>query len=353
MTFEKLAALLAGEKPSRLREAARAVFRVGVASLAEADGLPAALRERLGGVPLLSLTPESLKVSADGLARKAVLRLADGLRVETVLMEPRPGRWTACLSTQVGCAMGCTFCATGLMGLARNLGSEEITDQALFWIQECRRLSLETPAAAPRVGNVVYMGMGEPFSNLEAVFESLRRLTDRAQIGLGPRRITVSTVGIAAGIERFTEAFPQVNLAVSLHSARSRTRDRIAPVNRSIGLERLAGALRRHLEGGGRKAFIEYVLLKGVNDGPEDASALASYLKSIGPPGLLHVNLIPFNPTRTPHAASGEAEAAAFARAVRAEGLRVTIRKNLGRDIDGACGQLVLQDEPVGSDGSA
>src|SRR5262249_39606903 len=151
--------------------------------------LPSALRERLKDEPVLSFEAETVKASSDGLARKAALRLRDGQRIETVLLNPKPGLWSACISSQVGCALKCTFCATGLMGFTRNLTAEEITDQVLFWRQQIRLDRLEP------LDNVIYMGMGEPFLNREEVFKSLRALTDPEQFAMGDRHLAVSTAG--------------------------------------------------------------------------------------------------------------------------------------------------------------
>jgi 23S rRNA (adenine2503-C2)-methyltransferase len=337
VTLERLKSLLAGEPAYRVSQAARAIFQEGAASFSEITTLPAAVRAKLEGEKILSFEVEQVRVSADRCAHKAVARLADGRRVETVLMSPKPGLWTCCISSQVGCALRCSFCATGLMGFTRNLTAEEISDQVLFWRQYSKQGKAEGTLT-----NVVYMGMGEPFLNLDAVFGSLKSLTDPAQFGMGDRHLSVSTAGIAPGIEKFGEAFPQVNLALSLHSAVPETRRRLVPIDKSYPLERLQDALRRYFKKNSRKVFIEYVLLDGENDTPEDAEALAEFLRRAGPPQLLHVNLIVFNPTDTPHKASRPDAARKFANFLRREGVPVTFRKNLGQDIEGACGQLVL-----------
>ncbi|MDE2237380.1 MAG: radical SAM protein, partial [Elusimicrobia bacterium] len=195
----------------RLEQLRRAVFDEAVASYQGIAVLPAQLRRDLEArLPLLSLSVRKVAISADRRARKALLGLADGKVIETVLLRPSPTRWTTCVSTQVGCAIGCTFCATGLMGLSRSLTPEEITDQVLFWRQYMRSEGLEG-----RLDNVVYMGMGEPFAAYESMAESLRRLLDQKQFGIGARHISVSTSGLAPQIERFARDFPQVNLALS------------------------------------------------------------------------------------------------------------------------------------------
>lgn len=286
-----------------------------------------------------SVALKLLKTSRDGRAYKAVLSLADAKDIETVLLRPSLRRWTVCLSTQVGCAVGCTFCATGLMGLKRSLSAEEITDQVLFW----RRFMLREGLPG-QVDNVVYMGMGEPFAAYESVAESLRILMDQKQFGLGARRISVSTAGLAPKIERFASDFPQVNLALSLHAANDALRDNLVPLNKTYSLSHLAASLKTYLSLTRRKVFLEYVLLLGENDSPENAAELAAYVKSIGEPALLHVNLIAYNPTATSHRSVSEEQAREFQARLLAAGLKSTVRQNLGRDIDGACGQLIVRE---------
>ncbi|MBI4375473.1 MAG: 23S rRNA (adenine(2503)-C(2))-methyltransferase RlmN [Elusimicrobia bacterium] len=322
----------------RLEQLRQAVFRQSRDSYEDISVWPESLRRSLSqAAPLLSANLAELRVSGDGRAHKALLRLSDGKLVETVLLRPSPTRWTTCISSQVGCAIGCTFCATGLMGLSRNLTPEEITDQVLFWRQYMKRESLPG-----NLDNVVYMGMGEPFACYEQTAASLRVLMDQKQFAIGARHISVSTSGLAPQIERFAEDFPQVNLALSLHAAEDGLRARLVPVNRAFPLGRLAQALKVYLSKTNRKVFVEYVLLEGENDGPSHAEALIGYFKGIGPCERLHVNLIVFNPTETPHRPSLESQARWFQQRLRKAGLPATLRQNLGRDIRGACGQLLV-----------
>ncbi|MDE1975637.1 MAG: 23S rRNA (adenine(2503)-C(2))-methyltransferase RlmN [Elusimicrobia bacterium] len=344
MDVDKAAAVLKRLKapPFRLTQLRQAVFREAQDSYEAMTTLPEELRRTLAAeAPLLCLSPALVRASADGLCRKALLRLRDGLKIETVLLRPSPRRWTVCISSQAGCAVACTFCATGLMGLSRNLSAEEISDQVLFWKQFTRREKIAGGGTGP--DNVVYMGMGEPFANYEPVARSLRALMDQAQFGLGARHISVSTSGIAPKIERFAEDFPQVNLALSLHAAEDELRTRLVPMNKAYPLESLAASLRVYLERTGRKVFVEYVLLRGENDSAQDARSLAAYLRSVGSLERLHVNLIAFNQTDTPHQAPPEAEARRFQALLRRCGIPTTLRRNLGQDIDGACGQLLAK----------
>jgi 23S rRNA (adenine(2503)-C(2))-methyltransferase len=324
----------------RLDQVRRAVFDEAVPSYQDIAVLPKDLRERLSAsVPLMSAAERRVDVAGDSRAHKALLTLSDKQIVETVLLRPSPTRWTTCISTQVGCAIGCTFCATGLMGLTRNLTPEEITDQVLFWRQYMRREGIEG-----RLDNVVYMGMGEPFSTYDATAESLRRLMDQKQFGIGARHISVSTSGIAPRIEQFGKDFPQVNLALSLHSADEELRSKLVPVNKAYPLSRLSDSVRKYLSLTNRKVFLEYVMLQGENDSDRDAEKLIQWIKATGPLELLHVNLIIFNQTATAHTATPEENARRFQNLLLREDIKATVRQNLGRDIQGACGQLIVSE---------
>lgn len=339
----KVSAALAqlGQPKYRWDQVRQAVFGRAAATYAEVGGLPAGLPEKLAHMaPILSVAPRSVSVSSDGRAHKALLDLADGKVIETVLLRPSETRWTTCISSQVGCAVACTFCATGLMGLTRNLTPEEIADQVLFWRQYMSQQGLPG-----RVDNVVYMGMGEPFACYEPVAASLRQLMDQKLYGIGARHISVSTSGVAPKITQFGRDFPQVNLALSLHAATDALRTRLVPMNKAYNLAALAEALRGYLAATNRKVFFEYVLLKGENDRPEDAEALVTWLEGLGAKALLHVNLIVFNQTDTPHEPTDESDARRFQERLLAAGFKSTVRQNLGRDIDGACGQLVIKEE--------
>ncbi|MBI4424067.1 MAG: 23S rRNA (adenine(2503)-C(2))-methyltransferase RlmN [Elusimicrobia bacterium] len=334
MDFDRVMAAAASCGAGRYREALRRAAYAGATY--DAAGVPAELAERLEReAPRLSVTPRAVAASADGSAVKARLALRDGREIESVLLRPSAARRTVCLSSQAGCAMACSFCATGLSGLARDLTAEEIWDQVLFWRA---RLAESGGKGAPM--NLVFMGMGEPLANYDALARALRELTAPRGFGLAPSRVAVSTAGVAPAIERFAEEFAGFPLAVSLHAATDPLRDRLVPLNRAYPLERLAAALRAYLARSRRKLLVEYVLLKDANDRAEDAEALASYLSGLGPRERLHVNLIDFNPTATSHAPASEARARAFHEALRAAGFAATRRRNRGRDVAGACGQL-------------
>ncbi len=268
--------------------------------------------------------------SSDGLTRKFLLRLEDGQTIETVLMRFR-GRFTACLSTQVGCAMGCVFCATGQMGFARHLRPGEIVAQVLHAQRALRA------AGGAGLRNLVLMGMGEPLHNYDAVMTALEIIADSRGLGIGPSHITISTVGVVPGILRMAEEGRPFHLAVSLHGATEADRGALVPVSRRWPLADLIAACRTYSERTGRRIFFEWTLIDGVNDSMEHAEKLGSLLAGLA----AHVNLIPLNPTAgfagAPTATSG---ASAFQKTLRAAGIPSTVRQRRGIDVAAGCGQL-------------
>ena len=326
VSLEQLAALLAGEAPYRVRQVWDGMHRRATPP-AELTELPGPLRARLAEHPALQ---PALRVVTESRADsdqtiKWLWRLADGAAVETVLMK-YPERATVCVSTQAGCAMGCTFCATGQAGFTRHLTPGEIIEQVVVAIG----------AARPhRVSNVVFMGMGEPLANYDAMWSSVERLHDH--IGISARHLTVSTVGLVPGIRRLaTERLP-VNLAVSLHAANDALRDTMIPINRRWPLAVLTEACREYLARKGRRLSFEWAMIDGVNDKPSDAAELAA----IARPLAAHVNLIPLNPTPGyPTRGTGLADVRAFRVQLLEMGVNATVRHNRGSEIDAACGQL-------------
>ncbi len=325
------------QQPSyRAQQAIDAIIRNGVHSWDAVSTWSKQLRDAAEvQMPLWSVTEKKVLASSSKVAYKALLATNDNNPVETVLMEPKPGHWTTCISSQVGCGMGCSFCATGKMGLIRNLTAEEITDQVLFWIHYMKEHHIEG-----HINNIVYMGMGEPFANLNNVEESMRMLTDPQLFNFGDRHIAVSTSGLVPGILRFGKNWPQVHLALSLHVANDTERTAMMPVNKSFNIKKLQEALKTYFTLSNRKVFLEYILLNSQNDTPRHAKELAAFIRGIGKPHLLHVNLIVYNKTDSPYEETPRERAAAFKEQLHAEGIHATIRKNLGRDIQGACGQL-------------
>jgi 23S rRNA (adenine2503-C2)-methyltransferase len=315
------------------------------ASFEEMHNLPLDLRRRLDETARLhTIEPVAETASDDGLAVKVLFRLADGQLVETVLMhyvdpadEPAEngtavpsGRHTVCLSTQAGCAMGCTFCATGQMGLVRDLGQGECVEQVVH----CARI---LHGAGERLSNVVFMGMGEPLANWPATWGTVEILTDPDGFGIGARRITISTVGIVPGILRLAEADRQVRLAVSLHAPDDALRNRLVAANRVYGLDEILAACRTYQAATNRRISFEYVLIDRVNDRPAQAAALARRLTGF----LAHVNLIPLNPTPgSPLRPSSYDAAVAFQRILQDAGIPTTLRMRRGIEIQAGCGQL-------------
>jgi len=339
MDIEKLDKILEREKQPKFRldQIRKAIYQEGVASFSEISTLSKDLREVLEKeMGVLSFEVQKVLVAKDGKSMKALLKLHDGNLIEAVLISPIDGIWSACISSQVGCAIGCKFCATGKMGLKRNLTHEEITDQILLWHQYLKSTDYEPK----KISNVVYMGMGEPFLNWDNVSESLCVLTDKELFGFGSRSISVSTSGIPEGIEKMADEFPQVNLALSLHFGSDEKRSASMPINRKNNLEALRRALQKYFEKTKRKVFLEYVMLDRVNDSREDADKLIRFVKSIGKLQLLHVNLIRYNSTDSEFRSSSKERTAEFRNYLAENRLSVTIRKSLGEEIQGACGQL-------------
>jgi 23S rRNA (adenine2503-C2)-methyltransferase len=309
----------AGEPGFRSRQVWAWAAR-GAAGYEGMTDLPLALRARLEDrVAFSTLALEHESHASDGTV-KALFETHDGHPVEAVLMRYRDGRRSLCLSSQSGCPLTCTFCATGSMRFHRNLTASEILDQALHF----RRIE--------DVDHCVFMGMGEPMLNLDAVLAACARLPDA---GITSRRTAISTVGWVPGIRRLTEAGPPVRLALSLHAADDALRSQLMPVNDRYPLAEVLAACRDHHAKRRRKVFVEYVMLAGVNDRYEQALALAQALD----PHAFKVNLIPYNPTGAYEGSSREA-IAAFRAVLEEHGVRATVRLTRGRDIKAACGQL-------------
>lgn len=323
-----------------------AIFKQEIADFSAVTTLSRDERAALADEDILTLSLHRLLVSSSKNAYKALLRLkSSGRLIETVLLNPKPGLWSTCISSQVGCAMACSFCATGKMGFRQNLTAEEISDQVLFWRQYLRTNQIQDERAGKpaRLSNVVYMGMGEPFANSEAVFSSLSELIASDGFNLASRHIAISTSGLIPGIKKLGEEFPQVNLALSLHAATDDLRGRLMPVNKAFPLAKLAEALCTYLDLTKRKIFLEYILLKGENDNDGHARQLAAWIKKLRRPHLLHVNLIVYNQTNSGHRESERPRT--FKEILADNGIQATIRKNLGRDILAACGQLLTEEE--------
>lgn len=383
LTPEKLGALLEewGEPPYRARQVLHWVYKELVTDFAQMTNLPATLRGKLGEhLRIGSAEVVAQKISADGWTRKVLLKMRDDSTVEAVLMLYHD-RATVCVSSQVGCAMGCSFCATGQMGFTRNLTAGEIVEQVM-WFNRWLREHPHRPTPAPEHGrgaryegkrikdkgksvvseadwhtsdtshsvpeikaitNVVFMGMGEPMVNYSHLWGAIRTLNSPQCVGLGVRRLTVSTVGIVPRIRQFAKEELAVNLAVSLHAPNDALRSEMVPINLRYPVADLMAACREYTEVTHRRITFEYVLISGVNDSLALAAELRDLLKGM----LCHLNLIPLNPVPgTGMLATRREQVFAFQKIVEEAGISTTVRIERGVDIAAACGQLKVAEEP-------
>ena len=343
-----------GQPAFRAKQLAGWIYTSLVSDFAAMRNLPATLREQLEREASIAGPQVRAEVKAkDGRTRKLLLELADGRLIETVLMlYPASGesraRATVCVSTQAGCAYGCTFCATGQMGFDRHLNSGEIVAQVLYFARELRAQPWQAPdgETIDRVSNLVFMGMGEPFHNYDNTLRAVRILNMPEGLNIGARHMTISTVGLVPGILRLAEEPLQVNLAISLHAPNDEMRLKTMPVTRKYPIAQVLDACREYVARTDRQVTFEYVLLAGVNDAPEHARELATLLSPLH--HLCHVNLIPVNKTAASYAVpSGEA-IRAFRETLRAGGVSNSVRAERGDDIAAACGQLSTHERRKG-----
>ena len=335
LTFPELTSLLNDwdEPAYRARQLWQGLYQQFWNSPELFTNFPTSLRSQLAEkIQFKVLAPVSTLNSSDGQTVKTLFRLQDGKAIEAVLMRYEK-RNTLCISTQVGCAMGCVFCATGQMGFKRHLSSGEIVAQVMYYAR-----LLHDEAAS--VTNIVVMGMGEPFHNYDNLMAAIDRLNEPEGYNFGARRFTISTVGLVPAIRRFALEKRQVNLAISLHAADDNLRTSMLPVNKRYPIDELLDACREYVAMTGRRISFEWALVNGVNDTPEQARLLARKLKGL----LCHVNAIPLNPTR---GYSGQAttreRADKFKEILEQSGIPCTIRLRRGIDIQAGCGQLAIQ----------
>ncbi len=350
-----------GEPAFRARQISRQLYVNLVDDIQQMTDLSLPLRQILASQAHIGSLKLQRVVSADNsLTHKALFNLPTGELIESVLMI-YPDRATVCVSTQAGCAMGCTFCATGRLGLLRNLESHHIVEQVLWarrTLRELQRLQPTNPTrptqtsdgdewwgtdgghpdALPQtLGNVVFMGMGEPFANYDRWWQSVERLHDPQGLNIGARGLTVSTVGIVPGIKRLAEESLQINLAISLHAPNDELRSSMMPVNKRWNIAELMATTRAYVAKTGRRVSFEYVLLQGQNDTPAHAAELAEQIGDL----LCHVNLIPWNPVPgLPLGRSDRQRVLAFQRVLQEERVPCTVRVERGVSIAAACGQL-------------
>lgn len=322
-----------GEPAYRAKQIWQGIYCQLWGSAREFTPLPAGLRAKMANeLRFTGLNASTVLKSSDGQTVKTLFLLPDGRAIEAVLMRYEH-RQTLCISSQAGCAMGCSFCATGQMGFKRHLTSGEIVEQVLYY---GRMLKQEGKA----VTNIVLMGMGEPFHNYENTLAAIDRLNHPDGFNLGARRFTISTVGLVPMIRKFAAEKRQINLAISLHASDDQLRSSMMPVNNRYPVAELIQACREYVDATGRRLTFEWALIQGVNDTPEQARALAALLKGM----LCHVNVIPLNPT---HKFAGTGSTRQRAEAFRAElesaGIPCTVRMRRGIDIQAGCGQLATE----------
>ena len=325
-----------GEPEYRTRQLQRWIYQGLASSFDEMTNLPKFFREKLTQKARLhNLTPTQEVTARDGTV-KVLFSLLDGRTIETALMPyptPQGGlRYTLCVSTQVGCPIGCAFCATGQQGFERNLTSGEILDQVLLF---ARRLRDQRSDA--KIDNIVFMGMGEPMTNYDALWQAIEMLNAPDGFGLGARNMTISTSGLIPQIERLSKEKLQVGLAVSLHAATDELRGKLVPINRKYALKPLITACRDYFEKTGRRVSFEYILFEGINDSPKDARTLAHLIQGLN----CHVNLIPANPTKQrEYRPPSQETVQAFEQELKRLRITCTVRARKGVDIDAGCGQL-------------
>ncbi len=338
-----------GELPFRARQIFNWLYKHLVTNFAQMTNLPQALRNRLNEEACIGpMVVRSELHSKDDRTRKILLELADGKLIESVLMlYPSLGesnaRATVCVSSQAGCAFGCTFCATGQMGFDRHLSAGEIVAQVLYFARELRATpwtAAGLPGSTPidHITNIVLMGMGEPLHNYNNVLQALRILNSPDGFNLGARHMTVSTVGLVPAIHKLSQEPLQVNLAISLHAPTDELRSRTMPVNRKYPLQELLAACQDYIAATGRQVTFEYVLLSGVNDTPEYAHLLGELLAPLGQ--FAHVNCIPVNATSASYRPPGPDAIRTFRNILFEHGISNTVRAERGDDIAAACGQL-------------
>ena len=332
MDLRNLDEILKGEPNYRRNQVKKALFQDLIEDWSEATNLPLTFREKLNEICPLLIRGKFF-VSEDKSTLKVIIILKDNLKIESVLMRHIDGRNTVCVSSQVGCSLSCSFCATGKLGFKRNLEVFEITEQVLFFARYLKNQK-------ERVTNVVFMGMGEPFLNYENVMEAIRFLNDKEGLNIGARHISISTVGIVEGIEKLAKEGLEVNLAISLHSpADDKLRSKMMPINRKYPVGKILAAVDNYIKKTRRKVMFEYIMIGGLNDSDEQAQKLAKLIKR----PLSFVNLISYNPTGIFKPSSSE-RIKRFRQILEKEGIAVTQRYKFGGGIRAACGQLVYEE---------
>ncbi|OIP55846.1 23S rRNA (adenine(2503)-C(2))-methyltransferase RlmN [Candidatus Kuenenbacteria bacterium CG_4_8_14_3_um_filter_39_15] len=329
MRFEEI---LKDEPAYRIKQAKQAVFKDLADNWQTVTTLPLAWREKLEKEASLKINCEIFEDKKQS-AAKALIILEDGNKIETVLIRHAAGRQTVCVSSQVGCPLGCKFCATGKLGFKRNLSAQKIVNQLIVWNR-----FLKSQGTDKRVTNVVFMGMGEPFLNYEQVISAIQIIHDPDGFNLGARRFSISTVGITEGIEKLGKEKLQINLAISLHAPTDALRQKLIPINKKYPLHKIFRAVDNYLVKTKRRVMFEYLMIKGVNDSLKEARELVKLMRH----SLYLVNLIVYNPTQN-FQASTRTTVQRFKEYLKSHGVAVTERYRFGREIEAACGQLALK----------
>jgi 23S rRNA (adenine2503-C2)-methyltransferase len=327
MDLKQLQKSLAAEPAYRLKQAYQAIFIQLIDSWTAATNFSQAWRQKLNDECPLAISAK-LYFSQDKRTVKALMTLVDGLKIECVLMRHADDRNTVCVSSQVGCPLGCLFCATGKMGFKRNLTSEEIIDQVLLFARYLKK-------EEAKITNVVFMGMGEPFLNYLNVLSAIKILNDPDGFNLGARHFSISTAGIIEGIKKLATEKLQVNLAISLHAPNNQLRSKIMPVNKKYSLEKIISAVDDYIQKTNRRVMFEYLMIKGVNDSEVEALELVEKFKK----PLYMINLVVYNPTGQ-YQPSPSSQTKKFKEFLQKNHLAVTQRFSFGQEIKAACGQL-------------
>jgi 23S rRNA (adenine2503-C2)-methyltransferase len=329
MNLNNLEKTLKDEPAFRLRQAKEMIYKNLINDWSEATNFSLDWREKLNQECPLTITAETFKSEDDSL--KILLTLTDGLKVESVLMRHGDGRNTVCVSSAVGCPLGCLFCATGKMGFKRNLNAPEMVEQVLYFSRYLKKMD-------ERVSNVVFMGMGEPFLNYDHVLEAVRILNAKDGLNIGARHISISTAGIVPGIKKLSDEPLQVNLAISLHAPNNNLRSKIMPIDKKYRIEMIMAAVDKYIEKTNRKVMFEYIMIQNVNDGDEEARELAMLINKMPKP-LCFVNLIAYNATAVFKPSKPET-IKRFKQILEKKDIEVAERYRFGRGIKAACGQL-------------
>lgn len=330
MNLAKLSSILQTEPKYRFAQVNKAIWQDFISSWQEVSNLPKALREKLEEECPLEIRAEPDINKGKNKSVKALITLIDGEAIETVLIRQKDKRNTVCVSSQVGCPLACEFCATGKFGFRRNLSSEEIVEQVVFW---ARYLKAENKDE--KVDNIVFMGMGEPFLNYAEFIKAAKFLNNPETLNIGSRRMSVSTAGITEGIKRLAGEKMQINLAISLHAANDNLRKDLMPIAKKYNLHEILKTVDNYITKTGRRVMFEYLMIKEVNDSDRDALELAKLMRQ----PLYIVNLIPYNETGRFKSSSRE-RIEKFKKILEEAGVAVTVRLSFGADITAACGQL-------------